>query len=178
MKKCILLCGNGGQGLIMAGILLGEAAVIFEGINAIQNQTYGVQARGGESSSEVVISDQEINFAIMPYCDVMIALSQTALNAYAARTRASSVVLVDSELVPDTSRICPEAKVYSFPITRRAVELTGKPMLANVVSLGILSRFLPEISYESIEKAVARRVPPKTIAINCEALRGGYDLLS
>lgn len=177
MKKNILLCGNGGQGLIMAGILLGEAAVIFEDINAVQNQTYGVQARGGESSSEVVISDGEINFAVMPHCDVMIALSQTALNAYAKRTDKNSVVIADSELVTDTSAICSESTVYSFPIVKTAMDITGKSMLANVVSLGILARFLPEVSYESLEKAVLRRVPPKTVEINKKALRGGYDLL-
>ena len=178
MKKEILLSGTGGQGLIMAGVLLGEAAVVYDGKNATQNQTYGVQARGGESASEVIISDADIDYAEITHCDVLVALAQSALKAYAKRIRDDAVVIVDSELTPDTSIVANSKNIYSFPITKIAIDATGKSILANVVSLGIVSALTGVVTREALEKEVAGRAPAGTEELNRKALAGGFDAVA
>lgn len=173
MRTSILLSGNGGQGLLIAGVLLGEAAVIYGGMNATQNQTYGVQARGGESASEVIISDGEIDYAEIEQADILVALSQCALNAYACRLREGATVIVDCNLCTDVSVVTNTSNIFSFPITNLAIDASGKAILANVVSLGILAQLTGVIDSAALEKAVANRAPAGTETINIKALHAG-----
>lgn len=173
MRKEIVLSGNGGQGLLMAGVLLGEALAIYEGVNVTQNQSYGVQARGGASRSEVIISDEEINYAEIEEPDILLAMSQIALNEYGSKLKENALVIVDSDLVTDISVVKNTRNIYSIPITKIAVEETGRAMLANVAALGAVSALSGIVSKDSLEKEVGKRAPAGTEAMNLRALLGG-----
>ncbi|MCR4441481.1 MAG: 2-oxoacid:acceptor oxidoreductase family protein [Peptococcaceae bacterium] len=173
MRKEIVLSGYGGQGLILAGVLLGEAVAIHEGMNVTQNQSYGVQARGGECKSEVIISDEEINYAEIEHPDILLAMSQSALNEYGPEVKDGALVIVDSSFVKDISMINNTGNIYMVPITEIACAKTNKAILANVVALGVLSSLSGIVSEESLEKVILKRAPAGTEEINLRALAGG-----
>ena len=128
----IVLSGGGGQGLLMAGVLLGEAAALYENVNVTQSQSYGVQARGEACRSDVIISDEEIHYAEIEHPEILLAMSQDALNAYGPQIQKDAIVIVDSDLVYDLSVVKNTEKIYRFPITQIAYETTKKKILANV----------------------------------------------
>lgn len=173
MRKEIVLSGYGGQGLLMAGVLLGEAIAVYEGKNVTQNQSYGVQARGGTSRSEVIVSDEEINYAEIEEPDILLAMSQSALNEYGPKVRKNALVIVDSAFVEDVSAVQNTDNIYRIPITEVSRERTGKPMLANVVALGALAKLSGIVSQGGMEQEIAKRAPEGTEDINMLALAGG-----
>lgn len=175
MRKEILLCGYGGQGLILAGILLGEAVAVYEGLNATHNQSYGVQARGGACKSEVIISDEEIFFAEIDTPDILLAMSQSALDSYGPTVKDNALVIVDSGFVEDTSVLKNTANIYKYPITDISIEKTGKAILANVVALGLLSSLTGVVGKESLEQEINQRAPGGTAELNLKALYGGLE---
>lgn len=173
MRKEIVLSGYGGQGLLMAGVLLGEAIALYEGLNVTQNQSYGVQARGGTSKSEVIVSDEEINYAEIEEPDILLAMSQSALNEYGPKIKKDALVIVDSAFVEDLSVIKNTGNIHQIPITEVSREQTGKPILANVVALGALAKLSGIVSKDSMEKEIAHRAPEGTEIVNMLALAGG-----
>ncbi len=173
MRKEIVLSGYGGQGLLMAGVLLGEAIALYEGLNVTQNQSYGVQARGGTSKSEVIVSDEEINYAEIEEPDILLAMSQSALNEYGPKIKKDALVIVDSAFVEDLSVIKNTGNIHQIPITEVSREQTGKPILANVVALGALAKLSGIVSKDSMEKEIAQRAPEGTEIVNMRALAGG-----
>lgn len=168
--KELRLCGSGGQGLITAGIILAEAAVA-EGKEVVQTQSYGPEARGGASKAEVIIADAFIYHpkAVIP--DLVLAMTQEAADKYVADIKDDGLVIVDEDLVPDVPA---GRQVIKVPITRLSVEKLGKELFANMVALGLLVKVSGLVSFESIQKAVANRVPPATVEKNLEALRVGF----
>jgi len=164
----IRLAGSGGQGLILAGVILAEAAGIYDGKFVCQTQSYGPAARGGASKAEVVISDGDIDYpkAIRP--DVLLALNQASLDKYLADLEPGGVLLVDADLV----REVPREGAVLIPCTRIAREL-GKEMMANIVALGALAALTGAVSLDSLEKAVLARVPKGTEELNKQALAAG-----
>jgi 2-oxoglutarate ferredoxin oxidoreductase subunit gamma len=164
----IRLAGSGGQGLILAGVILAEAAGIYDGKFVCQTQSYGPAARGGASKAEVVISDAEIDYpkAIRP--DVLLALNQMSLDKYLADLKDGGVLLVDADLV----REVPREGAVAIPFTRLARDL-GKEMMANIVALGALAALTGAVSAEGLETAVLARVPPHTRELNRKALEAG-----
>lgn len=173
MRKEIVLSGYGGQGLLMAGVLLGEAVAMYEGMNVTQNQSYGVQARGGTSRSEVIVSDEEINYAEIEEPDILLAMSQSALNEYGPKVKENALVIVDSAFVEDVSAVKNTVNIHKIPITEISRERTGKPILANVVALGALANLSGIVTKGSLEKEIAKRAPEGTEEINLRALAGG-----
>lgn len=173
MRKEIVLSGYGGQGLLMAGVLLGEAVAIYENMNVTQNQSYGVQARGGTSRSEVIISDEDINYAEIEEPDILLAMSQSALNEYGPKVKDNALVIVDSSFVEDMSPVKNTSNIHKIPITEISRDRTGKAMLANVVALGALSTLGGVVTKGSLEKEIAKRAPAGTEEINLRALAGG-----
>jgi 2-oxoglutarate ferredoxin oxidoreductase subunit gamma len=167
----IRLAGEGGQGMILAGILLAEAAAIYDGKNAIQSQSYGPEARGGASKAEVIISDQEIDFPEVISADVLVAMSQEACDKYASNLHPDGLVIVDEEKV---GRV-PVPNVIRIPITRLALESTGKSITASVVALGVLVGLTNIVSHPAIEAAVAARAPRGTEGLNKTALEAGFN---
>ena len=164
----IRLAGSGGQGLILAGIILAEAAGIYDGKFVCQTQSYGPEARGGASKAEVVISDAAIDYpkAIQP--DVLLALNQKSLETFSADLKPGGLLLVDADLVKEA----PAGRVLALPFTRIAREL-GRAMVANIVALGALAQLTGAVSLGSLEAAVLARVPKGTEDLNRQALAAG-----
>jgi 2-oxoglutarate ferredoxin oxidoreductase subunit gamma len=164
----IRLAGSGGQGLILAGVILAEAAGIHEGKFVAQTQSYGPEARGGASKSEVVISDAEIDYpkAIKP--DVLLCMSQAACDTYIFDLKPGGLFLVDSTLVHDL----PTTRAVALPFTQIAREL-GQEVMANVVALGALAALTGIVSLESLETALLARVPQGSEDLNKKALAAG-----
>ncbi len=167
----VRLSGSGGQGIIVAGIILAEAAGIYEGKEVCQTQAYGPEARGGASKAEVVISDQEIDYpkAIQP--DLLLAMNQQSCDAYAHDLKPNGLLIVDSTLVHDL----PARPAIALPFTKIARQDLGKEMVANIVALGALAKIAGIVSVASLEKAVRGRVPPGTEELNCRALAAGVE---
>lgn len=165
----IRLAGEGGQGLILAGVILAEAAAVGDGKNVTQTQSYGPEARGGASKAEVVISSEEIDYPKVVEADLLLAMSQEACDKYCHDLREDGLLIVDSILV---DRV-PDASAYRVPITQIAEEATGRRVGANVVALGLIVGLSDIVSREAIETALARRVPKGTQELNLKALNAG-----
>lgn len=167
----IRLSGSGGQGLIMAGIILAEAAGIKDGKFVCQTQSYGPEARGGASKSEVVISDEEIDYpkAIKP--DLLLAMSQKACDAYFFDLKTDGALIVDSTFVKQL----PTTKAVGIPFTQIARTKVGKEMTANIVALGALVTLTEIVRMSSLEAALLNRIPPGTEDLNRKALQAGIE---
>ena len=178
----IRLAGEGGQGMILAGIILAEAAAIYDGKQATQTQSYGPEARGGASRSEVVISDVEIDHPEVLSADVIVALSQEAYKKFAKTVRPGGLLIVDEDRViipepvnaPKGSGLPVGLITVRIPIVYLAQETTGRAITANTVALGVLVGLTGVVSKQAIEKAVAARAPKGTEEMNCKALEAGF----
>ena len=168
MKQELRLSGTGGQGLITAGIILAEAALL-DGKLAIQSQSYGPEARGGASKAEVIISDEAIHFPKVTDPNLLLAMSQEAATKYSHDLTAGSVMITDSLFVSDV----PD---YELPITHSAKEVLGKALFANIIALGALVKLTGIVSEESLVKAVLNRVPKGTEEKNKQALQVGMRI--
>jgi 2-oxoglutarate ferredoxin oxidoreductase subunit gamma len=165
----IRLAGEGGQGMILAGIILAEAASIYGGRNTTQTQSYGPEARGGASKSEVVISPDEIDHPEVLQADILVALSQEAYRKFHKDLKPGGLLIVDADKVKGV-----EENVIQIPITRMALETTGRQITANTVALGVLVGLTGIVSREDIEKAVTARAPRGTEEMNRKALQAGF----
>jgi 2-oxoglutarate ferredoxin oxidoreductase subunit gamma len=165
----VRLAGSGGQGLILAGLILAEAAGIHEGRHVCQTQSYGPEARGGASKSEVVLSDAEIDYPKAVKPDILLCLNQKACDAYIFDVKPGGAIVVDSGLV----RYIPVSQAVAIPFTRIAREQVGKTAAANIVALGALAALTGVVSLESLEAAVLARVPKGTEELNKKALAAG-----
>ena len=166
----IRLAGEGGQGMILAGIILAEAASIYDGRQAVQTQSYGPEARGGASKSEVVIAAGEIDHPEVLAADALVALSQEAFTKYAPGLKPGGLLIVDSDKV----RGAP-ASAIQVPVERLALETTGKAITANTVALGLLVGLTGVVSRQALEKAVTARAPRGTEELNRKALEAGFE---
>lgn len=167
------LSGSGGQGLILAGKILAEAAAIYDSKNATQSQSYGPEARGGSSRSEVIISDEEIDYPKAVNIDLLLCFTQEACDKYCKDIKDTGILLVDSGYVTKI----PEGKfkLYSLPITEIAEEKVGKALVANIVALGIITQLTGIISKDAVESAILSRVPKGTEELNLKAFNIGFD---
>jgi 2-oxoglutarate ferredoxin oxidoreductase subunit gamma len=172
----VRLSGAGGQGLVLGGVILAEAVALFEGINAVQTQSYGPEARGGASKSEVIISDGDIDYPKATEIDLLLCLTQEACDKYSVDLKKGGILLADSRMVTEL----PEGdyKVYHLPIMDTAKEKVGKVFVANIVALGAIAGLLENVSLENVEKAVLRRVPKGTENLNRRALSLGHELIT
>ncbi len=166
----IRLAGEGGQGMILAGIILAEAAAIYDGKQATQTQSYGPEARGGASKSEVVIADGEIDHPEVLDADATVTLSQEAFAKYGQGIKPGGLLIVDSEKINN-----PPAGAIKIPISRLAFEATGKAITTNTVALGVLVGLTGVVSHEALEKAVTARAPRGTEDMNRRALEAGFE---
>ena len=172
----IRLSGSGGQGLVLAGIILAEAAGIYEGKNVVQTVSYGPAARGGTSRADVVVSDREIDFPKAISLDVLLAMTQMACDESASDLKPAGVLVVDSQLVSQVTY----SRVVKIPFTQIAREKCGREQMANIVALGALSKLIPAmpagagvVTPESMEAAVMARIPKGTEMLNKLAFEEG-----
>ncbi len=168
----VRLSGLGGQGLILAGRLLAEAAALYDGKYATQTQSYGPESRGGDSRSDVVISDEPIDYPHVIRANLLLAMSQMACDRNFYSLRREGVLVVDGDLVQHV----PTNQAYVVPITRVAREEVGKVVVANVVALGIVVALSGAVSRRAVLQAVAAGVPRGTEALNRKALEAGFRL--
>jgi 2-oxoglutarate ferredoxin oxidoreductase subunit gamma len=172
-KTEIRIGGSGGQGVVLAAQILGKAAVL-DGKNVLQTQAYGAEARGSLAKSEVIISDSKINFPAVRKCDILVAMSQEALNVLLKDLKESGTLIVDStnvSVVPET-----KAKVRSIPITETARKAFGEAMYSNMVMLGALTKITGIVSKKSMEETIRENVSKKTVETNVAAFRKGLEL--
>jgi len=165
----IRLAGTGGQGAILAGILLADAAV-RDGKNVVQTQSYGPEARGGASRSEVVISTQEIHYPKVIQSNVTLCMSQEACERYGRQVCEGGLLILDEDHV---SR-APTTRAVRVPLTTLAREAVGREIVANVVGLGLLVALTGVVSRHSLEEAVRERAPHGTAELNIKALAEGF----
>ena len=171
----IRLSGTGGQGLILGGIILAEAALLDEKL-AIQSQSYGPEARGGSSKSEIIIDTKPIHYPKITIPNLVLAMSQEACNKYTTDLPEDGILITDSLFVqklPDKKF----AKVYELPITHTAKEVLGKSLFANIIALGAIVKLTGCVSESSIIEAVLDRVPKGTEELNKKAIQLGMDLI-
>ena len=167
----IRLSGSGGQGLILMGIILAEAIGIYDGKYVAQTQSYGPEARGGSSKSEVVVSDEEVDYPKAMKLDLLLAMSQKSCDEFYPDLKPDGLLIVDSTFVTQV----PTPKAFQVPFTRIARERFKREVVANIVALGALSQLTPIVSSKAIESAVLARVPKGTEKLNRDALKAGMS---
>jgi 2-oxoglutarate ferredoxin oxidoreductase subunit gamma len=172
-KLQVRLGGFGGQGIILAGEILGTAVTLHEGRNAVLTQSFGPEARGGACSADVVVSDGRIYYPCVTVPDVLVLMSEEAARTYGPNTAETALVLVNEDLV----RTVPQReglKIHHIPATRIAEGL-GRVMVANIVMLGFVTALAKLVSSEAMTKALLASVPPGTEKLNLSAFQAGFD---
>ncbi|MHC4469664.1 MAG: 2-oxoacid:acceptor oxidoreductase family protein [Planctomycetota bacterium] len=169
MRKEIRICGFGGQGIVLAGVVLGEAAV-RAGHWAVQTQSYGPESRGGAARSEVVISSEPIDYPRVTEADIVVALSQPSYDKYGGDVKEGGLVVVDGDIVEAEGAV-------ALPFQKSA-EKAGHKVVANIVMLGYLSEHLDLIGAEDFEEAVLQNVPKGTEELNRRAIEAGRKLFA
>jgi 2-oxoglutarate ferredoxin oxidoreductase subunit gamma len=171
LKKECRLCGSGGQGIILAGIILAEAAGIHEDKHVTQVQDYGPAARGDSSKTDIVISDEEIYFPKCQELDLLVALSQRAYDKNRSSLKEDGILIVDSNNV----RLPVGTTAHRIPMTEIARDKVESPLSVNMVALGAIAAVDNIAKLESVKKSLKHRVPKKTKEQNLAALKAGYE---
>jgi 2-oxoglutarate ferredoxin oxidoreductase subunit gamma len=175
MERCrLVFSGSGGQGLITAAIILAEAAVIHEGLNAVQAQSYGAAARGGVTRSDIIIDDKTINFPKVNQPNILVCLTQEAYDQSYGIIRPGGLLLTDSALV-ETKRKA-DARQVSLPLYRSVQQEIGKTIVLNICMLGALQALTHIVSLESLFEVIKTRVPSQFVEMNKKALDLGVEL--
>jgi len=169
-RVAIQFCGFGGQGVVLSSIIFGTAAVIGAGLEAVQTQSYGSEARGGECQAEVILSPKAIGSPLADKIDILIAMSQMAYTRYAKRLRAGGILVTDPDMVHGPARA--DAAVYPVPASRIAEEI-GSKIAANMVMLGFLQQLTGYIAENHLIDAIRENVRESTLKTNLQAAQQG-----
>jgi len=165
------LSGSGGQGLGLAGRILSQAAIL-EGMYVCQTQSYGPEARGGASRTDVIISVKEILYPECRELDVLLAMNQASTDRFSCNVKAGGMIIVDSTFVDQL----PEGRVYEFPFTSRCIELTGNSIAANLMALGMLAGLTRYFALETWTSAIKCTVPPRFTDMNLQTFEFGHKV--
>ncbi len=168
----IRLSGFGGQGIMLAGYIIGLAAAIYGGKHTTHIRDYGPEARGGSCRADVVISDDPVLYPYISAPSVLVALSQQGYDKYRPDSRENSLIIIDEDLVKHSETRKDRLRV--IPALRIAEEL-GRATVTNVVMLGFLAAVTGIVSIEALQKAVKDSVPEAMVALNLKALERGYN---
>ena len=163
--------GFGGQGMVVMGYILGRAAAVYDGKNATMTQSYGPEARGGASSTQVIISDGPVFYPYVIQPDVLVGMSQEGYDKHRTNLADDGFLLIDEDLVT----LAPDEKaknIYRIPATRFAEEL-GRKIVANIVMLGFFSGLTGVVTEEALKKAIVDAVPKGTTELNLKAYEKG-----
>ncbi len=170
-KHEIRLCGYGGQGIILAGFIIGQAATIYEHLNAVFTQDYGPEARGGACRADVTISDAPVLYPYIDVPSILVAMSQEAFGKYIPKINANTTVIIDEDLVkPDR----PMQKAPLLMPARRIAAEVGRAAVANVVMLGFLTAVTKILPPEAIKESILASVPKNTGTLNMTAFEKGF----
>jgi 2-oxoglutarate ferredoxin oxidoreductase subunit gamma len=173
-KHDIRICGLGGQGVIMAGMIIGKAASIFEDRYATLIQSFGPEARGSECSAQVMVSDDAIAFPYIRNSDIFVAMSQGAYEKFVAEMKQDAILIYESDLVKTDDRLPEGTRTYGIPGTRMADEL-GRRIVFNMIMVGFYTAVSGTVAVEAVRKAVAHSVPEGTEPFNLKAFNAGYE---
>jgi len=167
----LIIAGMGGQGILLAGNILGTAAAVFQGLKAVQIVAYGPEARGGRVFTELIISDEEIDYPRVLRPDIVIAMSQRAYDEFGTAVAPGGLLIYDPELVVAEER--EGVKLVPIPATKMAEEL-GAKISANMVMLGALTALCDLLKPEAVEQAIKTKVR-RALEVNLKAFRKGYE---
>lgn len=173
MRHEVRFSGFGGQGIILSAVILGRAAVMYDGKFAVQTQVYGPEARGGASMSAVIIDDLPILFPKVTVPDIYVIMSQEGFEKYGAQAPEEAVMLIDSTLVHSR----PQCTCIEVPATREAKNTLKRDIVANIIMLGALAGHTGIVSVNALEKAILDSVPKGTEALNTKAMKLGLALV-
>ncbi len=169
----IRISGFGGQGIVLAGHILGKAAAIYDKKEATFTQSYGPEARGGACSSQVVISDEPIHYPRPISPSILVVMSQEAYEKYHEELSEGGVMIFEEDLVrPEGLR--EGIRTFSIPATRIAEEI-GRKIVANIVMLGFFTAVTRVVSFEAMRESIRTSVPKGTEDLNIEAFERGYE---
>jgi 2-oxoglutarate ferredoxin oxidoreductase subunit gamma len=169
----VRFAGFGGQGIIKSGIIVAAAASIHSDKNAVQTQSYGPESRGGACKSEVVISEEDIDFPKLVEPDVLVVMSQAAYNDYAEDVKPGGTVILDPDMIPREKSL-KNFKVYRVPATKIAEEL-GRRIVANIVMLGAFTAITELLDENALKESVKENIPKGTEELNLAAFDKGYE---
>jgi 2-oxoglutarate ferredoxin oxidoreductase subunit gamma len=171
MHQELRLAGYGGQGIILAGLILGKAATLYDGKEAVFTQSYGPEARGGASSADVIISDAPIDYPLVTKPVHLVAMFQEAYERYRPDLVPEGALTIESDLVNPW----PDEKPYrGIPATRIAEEVTGRAIAANIVMLGFFTAVSGAVTREAMEESIRNTLRPKLVDMNLKAFEAGY----
>lgn len=171
MRQEVRLAGFGGQGIILAGYVLGKAAALYGGKQAILTQSYGPEARGGACAAELVISEEVIDYPLVTRPDIVVCMSQEAYTKYGSDLSADARLMADSDLVDPAAG---DGRLRSIPATRIA-EGMGTRLAANMVMLGFLCGATDVVSREALEEAIRTTVRANLVDVNLRAFAQGLE---
>jgi 2-oxoglutarate ferredoxin oxidoreductase subunit gamma len=175
MERCrIVFSGSGGQGIITASIILAEAAVLYEGLNAVQSQSYGAEARGGLVRSDVIISAAEINFPKVIQLNYLVCLTQEAYDEFSTLIRPGGLLLSDSYYVKQEKNV--DARQVELDMYTNINNKIGKAVVLNVCMLGAFVGLTKIVKQESIIKVLGERIPTDFLDSNRQAFELGLKL--
>jgi 2-oxoglutarate ferredoxin oxidoreductase subunit gamma len=170
----VRLSGFGGQGIVLAGRILGTSVSLFDGKNAVFTQSYGPEARGGACSADVVISEGLVHYPKVSRPDILVFMSEEAKHTYGKLLGPETTVIIDQDLVRRDGLEGKCDRLYSIPSTRFAEDL-GRKMVANIVMLGYLTSVTGVVGYDSMRNAILEAVPKGTEELNTKAFEKGYQ---
>ena len=173
MRKEIRFSGFGGQGIILSAVILGRAAVMYDSKFAVQTQVYGPEARGGASKSEVIISDGTIHYPEVENPDILVALTQEAVDKFAGQLKPTGILITDTKVKKLPAKGA--YTTYVLPIRDTADEIRGE-IVTNMVTLGALVALTKIVSREALTNAVLARIPKGTETINMKAFAAGIKI--
>ena len=175
MERCrIVFSGSGGQGVITAAIILAEAAVLHEGLNAVQSQSYGPEARGGATRSDIIINDKPIRFPKVIQPNVLVCLTQKSYEKYAPIIRPGGLMLTDTRFVKTARKV--DALQCELPLYETVMAQIGKPIVFNICMLGAVLKLTRLVSPQSILAVIKSRIPSGFLEMNERALTLGLEL--
>ena len=170
----IVFSGSGGQGIITASIILAEAAAIYEGLKAVQTQSYGPEARGGATRADVVISEEDIHYPKVIKPHFLICLTQEAYNKFSGIVRPGGLLLTDNHFVSQEHKV--DARQVALGMHKAVVEKTGKPIVFNICMLGALTGLTDLVKAEAIVKVLEIKIPGDFLEVNKRAFEIGLGL--
>lgn len=171
----LLFSGSGGQGVVTAAIILAEAAVLHEGLIAVQTQAYGAAARGAATRADVIISEDPINYPMVVQPNIVVSLTQEAYNLYAALIRPGGLLITDERYVRTERKV--DAIQRELPMYTAVMDTIGQAVVFNVCMLGALLGLTRLVRVESVLAVLETRVPKRFLEMNRQALQLGLSLV-
>ena len=171
----VRLAGTGGQGIVTAAIILGQAIAIYDELYATQTQSYGPESRGSTARAGVVISDEPIDFPKVTSPDILVVISQAACDKYLGQTKPSATIIIDPDMVATDFSLPPKTILYKIPATKAGETISQKPLVTNIVMLGALAAIPKVTTIEPLAKSL-EKYSPRQFEPNLHALQLGYQL--